>query len=54
MESKCENLWAENLGGGLGHQPTAYYGVAPDKTANQKIIDQKSLRYKMLIIYINN
>ena len=54
VESHCEVLWVNNTGAGFGHHPTSYYGAAEDVLSNQAIITRKRLRYKILVLCINN
>ena len=53
VESQCEILWADNLGSGLGHHPTADNGVAAENPEKEAITTQQKLRYTMIGPWIN-
>ena len=48
VESHCGNLWANNLGAGLGCHRVADYVAAEDFPENQEIIAWRPLRSKIL------
>ena len=54
MDSECEIMWEDNLGAGLGRQPTEDYWPEADDTGKKALIYQQRLRSKKLILWIRN